>query len=107
MSSSRYPEELKIQAVNQVPQKKLPVADVAARLPDRRGRRSNEAAAKFRRHRPIQIAGVPDRHEPDLNKELNYPYLFELIDQLGYAGWVGCEYRPRSDTSKGLQWLRD
>ncbi|WP_248802788.1 2-oxo-tetronate isomerase [Pseudomonas sp. MWU13-2100] len=54
----------------------------------------------------IQIAGVPDRHEPDLG-ELNYPYLFELVDQLGYDGWVGCEYRPKADTSAGLQWLRD
>ncbi|PRA34099.1 2-oxo-tetronate isomerase [Pseudomonas poae] len=54
----------------------------------------------------IQIAGVPDRHEPDLG-ELNYGYLFDLIDQLGYTGWVGCEYRPKADTSAGLQWLRD
>ncbi|UZE37513.1 hydroxypyruvate isomerase family protein [Pseudomonas sp. B21-059] len=54
----------------------------------------------------IQIAGVPDRHEPDLG-ELNYPYLFQLMDELGYDGWVGCEYRPRGDTSAGLQWLRD
>ncbi|AMB86826.1 hydroxypyruvate isomerase [Pseudomonas agarici] len=55
----------------------------------------------------IQIAGVPDRHEPDLSNELNYPYLFELIDQLGYNGWVGCEYRPRGDTSEGLNGWRD
>ncbi|KTC52660.1 hydroxypyruvate isomerase [Pseudomonas fluorescens ABAC62] len=54
----------------------------------------------------IQIAGVPDRHEPNLG-ELNYPYLFELIDELGYDGFVGCEYRPKSGTSAGLQWLRD
>jgi hydroxypyruvate isomerase len=54
----------------------------------------------------IQIAGVPDRHEPSLG-ELNYPYLFEMIDQLGYQGWIGCEYRPKGDTSEGLQWLRD
>ncbi|MCP1462534.1 2-oxo-tetronate isomerase [Pseudomonas sp. S3E17] len=54
----------------------------------------------------IQIAGVPDRHEPDLG-ELNYRFLFELMDQLGYDGWVGCEYRPKADTSAGLQWLRD
>lgn len=53
----------------------------------------------------IQIAGVPDRQEPDLG-ELNYPYLFDLIDQLGYTGWVGCEYRPRGNTSAGLDWLR-
>lgn len=54
----------------------------------------------------IQIAGVPDRHEPNLG-EVNYPWLFEEIDRLGYTAWVGCEYRPRGDTSEGLQWLRD
>lgn len=54
----------------------------------------------------IQVAGVPERHEPDLG-ELHYPYLFQWLDELGYAGWVGCEYRPRGDTSAGLQWLRD
>jgi hydroxypyruvate isomerase len=53
----------------------------------------------------IQIAGVPERHEPD-DGELNYPYLFELIDSLGYAGWIGCEYRPKASTSEGLGWLR-
>lgn len=54
----------------------------------------------------IQIAGVPDRHEPDTG-ELNYPWLFEEIDRLGYTGWIGCEYRPKGDTRQGLQWLRD
>lgn len=53
----------------------------------------------------IQIAGVPQRHEPD-GGEVNYPYLFSLIDELGYQGWVGCEYRPRASTSEGLKWLR-
>lgn len=53
----------------------------------------------------IQIAGVPDRHEPDLG-ELNYPQLFKLIDELGYTGWIGCEYRPKGDTSQGLAWMR-
>ncbi|MDR3098512.1 MAG: hydroxypyruvate isomerase family protein [Paraburkholderia sp.] len=53
----------------------------------------------------IQIAGVPERHEPDLG-ELNYPYLFALIDALGYDGWIGCEYRPKAATSSGLGWLR-
>lgn len=53
----------------------------------------------------IQIAGVPDRHEPDLG-ELNYPYLFERIDALGYAGWIGCEYRPKAGTSEGLGWAK-
>jgi len=53
----------------------------------------------------MQIAGVPLRHEPDLG-EVNYPHLFRLIDELGYAGWIGCEYRPRAGTSEGLGWFR-
>jgi hydroxypyruvate isomerase len=52
----------------------------------------------------IQIAGVPERHEPDLG-EVNYPYLFEVIDAIGYAGWIGCEYRPRGATLAGLDWV--
>ncbi len=58
----------------------------------------------------IQIAGVPERHEPDKG-ELNYPYLFWPLDELAYRGWVGCEYRPArgmepGGTSAGLGWLR-
>lgn len=70
-----------------------------------------DVAMKLRHYLPtgrvghIQIAGVPDRHEPD-SGELHYPYLFDLLDQLGYTGWVGCEYRPRAGTSKGLGWLQ-
>lgn len=52
----------------------------------------------------IQIAGVPGRHEPDVG-EINYPYLFDLIDELGYDGWIGCEYKPRGRTEDGLGWL--
>src|SRR5947209_2658298 len=52
----------------------------------------------------IQIAGVPDRNEPD-GGELNYPFLFEEIDRLGYEGFVGCEYRPRGGTREGLGWF--
>ena len=53
----------------------------------------------------IQIAGVPDRHEPD-EGEVHFPHLFDRLDALGYSGFVGCEYRPRSGTSEGLDWLR-
>jgi hydroxypyruvate isomerase len=53
--------------------------------------------------RHVQIAGVPGRHEPSVG-EINYPYLFQLLDELGYAGWVGCEYRPRNGTLEGLGW---
>jgi hydroxypyruvate isomerase len=54
----------------------------------------------------VQIAGVPERHEPSLG-ELNYPYLFRLLDELGYDGWIGCEYRPKAGTSAGLGWLKE
>ncbi|MCA1404125.1 hydroxypyruvate isomerase family protein [Ensifer sp. IC3342] len=53
----------------------------------------------------IQIASVPSRHEP-AGEELNYPYLFEEIDRLGYDGFVGCEYIPRSGTLDGLDWFK-
>ena len=58
----------------------------------------------------IQIASVPHRHEPDLG-ELNYAYLFSILDELGYTGWVGCEYRPArgavsGGTSAGLGWFK-
>lgn len=53
----------------------------------------------------VQIAGVPERHEPDRG-EVNYPFLFEHLDAIGYAGWIGCEYRPRAGTSAGLGWIR-
>jgi 2-dehydrotetronate isomerase len=52
----------------------------------------------------FQIAGVPERHEPDTG-EVRYEYLFDLIDSLGYEGWIGCEYIPKAATSEGLGWL--
>ncbi|MFF4233426.1 2-oxo-tetronate isomerase [Streptomyces sp. NPDC001820] len=54
----------------------------------------------------LQIAGVPDRHEPDRG-ELDVSHLFGVVDELGYDGWMGCEYRPRAGTSEGLGWLND
>ena len=57
------------------------------------------------RYAHVQIAGVPERHEPDRG-EVNYGYLLELLDELGYGGWVGCEYRPAGETRGGLGWAR-
>lgn len=54
----------------------------------------------------IQIAGVPERHEPDDMNEVNFPYMLDLLDQLGYDGFVGCEYRPRGETVAGLGWAQ-
>lgn len=53
----------------------------------------------------IQVADNPGRQEPGTG-EIHYPYLFALLDRLGYQGWVGCEYRPRAGTEAGLGWLR-
>ena len=79
-----------------------------------------DVAMKIRQYLPtgrvghFQIAGVPQRHEPDLG-ELNYPYLFDVIDEVsaecGWQGWVGCEYRPArgaqpGGTTEGLAWMR-
>ena len=68
-----------------------------------------DVATTLRRFLPdighIQIAGVPDRHEPDTG-ELDNAYLLGLLDELGYAGWVGCEYRPAGRTTAGLGWPR-
>jgi len=54
----------------------------------------------------IQVAGVPGRHEPDAQGEVNWPYLFNLLDAHGYGGWIGCEYHPRAGTAAGLRWGR-
>jgi hydroxypyruvate isomerase len=67
-----------------------------------------DLSEKIRRWLPhvghIQIAGVPGRHEPD-SGEVNYGWIFRLLDELKYAGWIGCEYRPAQDTAAGLAWL--
>ena len=59
--------------------------------------------------RHMQIAGVPGRTPPH-EGEMNYPYLFRLIDDLGYQGWVGCEYRPHGThpgaTKASLEWAK-
>jgi len=51
----------------------------------------------------VQIASVPERAEPDRG-EVNYPYIFELLDDVGYDGWIGCEYFPADGTEDGLGW---
>jgi len=52
----------------------------------------------------IQIAGCPGRNEPDTG-EIQYGYLFQVIDDIGYSGWIGCEYRPAAATTQGLGWF--
>jgi 2-dehydrotetronate isomerase len=68
-----------------------------------------DLAVKLRQYAPhcghIQIAGVPARQEPDTG-EVHYPHLFDLLDYIGYSGWIGCEYRPAGKTVDGLGWFR-
>ncbi len=53
----------------------------------------------------VQIASVPDRGVPD-HGETDSTYLLSLLDDLGYTGWIGCEYRPRTNTAADLDWAR-
>ncbi len=59
---------------------------------------------EFSRIGHIQLADNPGRHEPGTG-EINYPFLFSLLDRLGYGGWIGCEYKPRATTIEGIGWL--
>ena len=52
----------------------------------------------------IQLADNPGRNEPGTG-EINYAFLFKLLDDLGYQGWVGCEYKPATNTEAGLGWI--
>jgi hydroxypyruvate isomerase len=53
----------------------------------------------------VQIAAVPTRGEPD-EGEIAYPHVFEALERLGYSGWIGCEYKPRTRTAEGLGWAK-
>lgn len=54
----------------------------------------------------VQIAQVPDRHEPCSPGEINYSYVFDVLDKAGYEGWIGLEYIPSGKTEDSLQWMK-
>jgi len=54
----------------------------------------------------MQIADVPARNEPGTG-EIGWRFVFRRMDELGYRGWVGCEYRPAGDTVAGLTWRQE
>ena len=66
-----------------------------------------DVARTLQRHLPrishVQLADNPGRNEPGTG-EINYPFLFQHLDAIGYRGWVGCEYKPRTTTVDGLGW---
>jgi hydroxypyruvate isomerase len=71
-------------------------------------RMEGELAATLEKHLPriahIQLADNPGRHEPGTG-EINYPFLFRLLDRLSYEGWIGLEYKPLTTTTAGLGWI--
>lgn len=52
------------------------------------------------------MAQVPDRHEPDTAGEIDYMYIFSLLEKEGYDDYVGLEYTPKAGTSEGLKWIK-
>ncbi len=66
-----------------------------------------DVTKRMEKHLPVivhmQIADVPARNEPGTG-EIGWPFVFKRMDELGYTGWVGCEYRPAGDTVAGLAW---
>ena len=72
-------------------------------------RMEGELAATIKKNLPrithMQLADNPGRNEPGTG-EINYAFLFDYIDKLGYTGWIGCEYKPATTTLDGLGWLK-
>lgn len=72
-------------------------------------RMEGELAANIAQHLPrighMQLADNPGRHEPGTG-EINFTFLFDHLDRLGYGGWIGCEYKPATTTTAGLGWVK-
>lgn len=72
-------------------------------------RMEGELAATMKKHLKqiahIQLADNPGRNEPGTG-EIGYPFLFRWLDEIGYTGWIGCEYKPKTTTLEGLGWIK-
>lgn len=68
------------------------------------GELANTIKANLPMIKHMQLADNPGRFEPGTG-EINYKFLFNFIDELGYDGWIGCEYRPKTTTLEGLGWM--
>ena len=72
-------------------------------------RMEGELAATIAQHLQrighMQLADNPGRHEPGTG-EINFTFLFDHLDRLGYSGWIGCEYKPTTTTAAGLGWVK-
>jgi hydroxypyruvate isomerase len=68
------------------------------------GELTNTIQQNLSRIAHLQLADNPGRHEPGTG-EINYDHLFRFVDEIGYAGWIGCEYVPAGTTEEGLGWI--
>lgn len=68
------------------------------------GELANTIKANLPMIKHMQLADNPGRFEPGTG-EINYHFLFKFIDELGYDGWIGCEYKPKTTTVEGLGWI--
>src|SRR5258706_14251531 len=69
------------------------------------GELANTMKANLAKIAHLQLADNPGRNEPGTG-EINYPFLFNFLDQIGYNGWIGCEYKPKTATTDGLGWIK-
>ena len=69
------------------------------------GELANTIKANLGKIAHLQLADNPGRNEPGTG-EINYPFLFGFLDQIGYTGWIGCEYKPKTTTTDGLGWIK-
>jgi len=67
------------------------------------GEIANTIRANLPKIKHVQLADNPGRNEPGTG-EINYQYLFRFLDEIGYQGWIGCEYKPKTTTEAGLGW---
>jgi len=67
------------------------------------GELANTIKANLSRIAHMQLADNPGRNEPGTG-EINYRFLFGWLDEIGYQGWIGCEYKPKTTTEAGLGW---
>ena len=67
------------------------------------GELTNTIKANLPMIKHVQVADNPGRFEPGTG-EINYRYLFGMLDEIGYDGWIGCEYKPKAGTVEGLGW---
>jgi len=70
------------------------------------GELANTIKANLPLIKHMQLADLPNRHEPGTG-EINYHFLFKFLDEIGYDGYIGCEYRPATTTVEGLKWLKE